>query len=58
MTMAEVIQCPACLQWLNMEMHEAVLEGTFDDTLLYKCGKCGAIFSEYGEVIAVREAGW
>jgi hypothetical protein len=40
--MAEVIQCPACLLWLNMEKKEAVLypevlEGTFGDTLLYKC---------------------
>lgn len=52
--MAEVIQCPACLMWLNLEMREAIQEGALGDTLLYRCGKCGAIFTEYGDVVAVR----
>lgn len=55
--MAEVIQCPGCLQWLNMEMHEAILEGTFGSTLIYKCQKCGTIFTEDGEVLEQGEAG-
>lgn len=54
--MAEVIQCPACMMWLNLEMHEAILDGVFGNILLYKCGKCGSVFTEDGEVIEAKEA--
>lgn len=53
--MAEVIQCPACLMWLDMEMREAVVEGEYRGSLLYRCGKCEEVFTEYGEVIEMRE---
>ncbi len=50
--MAELIKCPNCLQWLNLEMHEALLVDKSTDTAFsYECQKCGALFTEYGEVV-------
>lgn len=48
--MAEVIQCPACLQWLNLEFKEARIICKDSDGILYKCQKCGNYFDENGEV--------
>lgn len=49
--MADLIQCPCCLMWLNMEFREARIIGEYRDTFLYECKKCGSIFSEDREVI-------
>ncbi|AYO30822.1 hypothetical protein D2962_09540 [Biomaibacter acetigenes] len=58
--MAEVIQCPGCLQWLNLELGEArVLRSINSDEILYKCKKCGAYFDEDGvwEIVSFKGAG-
>lgn len=44
--MAEIMQCPACLMWLNTELKEARVINSH--LPLYKCEKCGAYFNEDG----------
>jgi len=55
--MAEVLECPACGEMLNLDLRDAVICGIFESTLLYRCEKCGAIFTEDGEVLEQKEAG-
>lgn len=50
--MAEILQCPICLQWLNLELHEARIVDT--KKLTYECQKCGAEFTEDGKIIRVK----
>lgn len=50
--MAEIIQCPSCLRWLNLETHDAQIVGEiWEGVLVYGCERCGATFTELGDVV-------
>lgn len=49
--MANIMQCPICLQWLNLEFRETRIVGECEGTFLYECTKCGSVFSEDREII-------
>lgn len=53
--MAEIIQCPGCLQLLNLELREAKVVSIWEDKIYYKCEKCGLYFTEEWEVKVGRE---
>lgn len=49
--MAELILCPWCKEWLNLELHEAIMISNDYAEIIYMCKKCGAIFNEDDNIL-------